>query len=129
MRRTIGLALGIAIPLFLSGAALALDAPKTVQTTDTSIGIVLADSEGMTLYIFDEDPNGGSSCYGKCAENWPPLKASTESPPIGNFSVIARDDGVMQWTYKGKPLYRWTRDKAPGDTTGDGVRGWQAARP
>jgi predicted lipoprotein with Yx(FWY)xxD motif len=48
---------------------------------------------------------------------------------VGKFTVITRDDGSAQWAYHGKPLYLWVRDKAPGDTTGDGVRGWNAARP
>jgi predicted lipoprotein with Yx(FWY)xxD motif len=129
MRRTFLFALGLAVSLATIGPALALDSPTAIQTNDTAIGAVLTDNSGMTLYTFDEDSVGGSSCYGRCAENWPPLEAGTTTGPIGEFSIIMREDGVAQWAYKGKALYNWVRDKAPGDTTGDGVRGWHAARP
>ncbi|MCT8970892.1 COG4315 family predicted lipoprotein [Microbaculum marinisediminis] len=129
MRRTMRLATAFLVSAGLTTPALAGDAPPAVTTNDTAIGKVLADKQGMTLYMFDEDPRGGSSCFGKCAENWPPLKASGNAGPIGDFTIITRQDGIAQWAYKGKPLYLWVRDKAPGETSGDGVRGWQAARP
>ncbi|MBF4313346.1 hypothetical protein EAY03_26655, partial [Vibrio anguillarum] len=40
----------------------------------------------------------------------------------GNFDVTQRTDGQYQWTYQGKPLYRWFKDKQPGDKSGDGVQ-------
>jgi len=40
--------------------------------------------------------------------------------PMGNYSIITRDDGSKQWAYKGRPLYNWKNDKKPGDITGDG---------
>lgn len=129
MPRTFLLALGLAISLTVIGPALAMDSPEAIQTNETAIGAVLTDNAGMTLYTFDEDSPGGSSCYGRCAENWPPFKADAGTAPIGDFSIITREDGIAQWAYKSKALYLWVRDKAPGDTTGDGVRGWQAARP
>jgi len=122
-------ALSLAIPLAFAAPAHASDTPDVIKTGDTAIGTVFTDPSGMTLYTFDEDPRGGSSCYGKCAENWPPLKVSGNAGPVGDFSIVTREDGIAQWAYQGKPLYLWVRDKAPGDTTGDGVRGWQAARP
>ncbi len=131
MRRYFRLALTIAfsVPMIFAGPALALDTPKVIETRDTAIGAVLTNLDGMTLYTFDEDSPGGSSCYGRCIDNWPPLKADANTGPIGDFSIITREDGIAQWAYKGKALYQWVRDKAPGDTTGDGVRGWQAAHP
>jgi predicted lipoprotein with Yx(FWY)xxD motif len=112
-----------------AGSARAMDMPAGISTASTSLGEVLVDGDGMTLYSFDEDSSGSSACYGKCAENWPPLEATSDAAAVGAFAVIDRDDGKLQWTYKGMPLYLWVRDKAPGDTTGDGVRGWHAARP
>ena len=83
---------------------------------------VLVDSAGMTLYTFDKDPagSGNSMCIGSCAAIWPPLKATAEGKPHGDYTVIARDDGSKQWAYKGKPLYLWIKDQKPGDKTGDG---------
>lgn len=92
----------------------------------------LTNDAGMTLYTFDRDmpSSGKSACNGPCAANWPPLMAKDGDRGSGNYSVITRDDGKMQWAYKGKPLYTWTKDQKPGDTTGDGFNNaWRIARP
>lgn len=92
---------------------------------------VLVDPNDMTLYTFDRDQagSGRSVCNGPCATNWPPLFAD-KGTPSGDWTVIRRDDGRMQWAYKGKPLYFWVKDQKPGDRTGDGFNGvWRVARP
>ena len=94
-------------------------------------GDVLADAGGMTLYVFDKDQDGKSVCNGPCAANWPPLMASPGATAGGGFSVISRDDGSVQWAYRGRPLYTWIKDQKPGDTTGDGFLNgaWHVAKP
>lgn len=88
---------------------------------------VLVGSNGKTLYVFDKDSDGKSMCTGKCAENWPPLYVS--GPSGGDFGAITRDDGKMQATYKGKPLYYWSKDQKAGDQTGDGFNHvWHVAK-
>jgi predicted lipoprotein with Yx(FWY)xxD motif len=74
----------------------------------------------MTLYTFDKDPAGKSVCNGTCAASWPPLVAAADAKPMGDFTIITRDDGQRQWAYKGKPLYFWIKDTKPGEKTGDG---------
>ena len=101
-----------------AGLALAQMAPT--KTADTPKGKVLTDAKGMTLYTFDKDADGKSACSGPCATNWPPLMAAADAKPANGFTTIKRDDGAMQWAYKGKPLYTWSKDTKPGDTTGDG---------
>jgi predicted lipoprotein with Yx(FWY)xxD motif len=50
--------------------------------------------------------------------------------PMGEWTVVTRDDGSKQWAYKGKPLYRWIKDQKAGDRTGDGFNNaWRLARP
>ena len=68
---------------------------------------MLADSRGMTLYVFDKDSagSGKSACNGPCATNWPPLPAADADKASGDWSVIVRDDGRRQWAYKGWPLH------------------------
>jgi len=96
----------------------------------TNWGNMLVDPKGMTLYTFDRDPRGKSACTAQCAADWPPLAADTDARPAGEYAVIVRDDGRRQWAYKGKPLYLWTRDRSPGDRTGDGVNNvWRVAKP
>ncbi|MDO4592469.1 MAG: hypothetical protein Q4B46_06655 [Comamonadaceae bacterium] len=86
----------------------------------------------MTLYVFDRDTagSGKSVCNGNCATNWPPLVAPAGARPIGNWSVVTRDDGTPQWAYQGKPVYYWAKDSKPGDATGHGVgNAWRIATP
>ena len=62
--------------------------------------------------------------------NWPALKAEAADRDMGEFKVIARDDGSKQWAYKGKPLYRFSRDAKPGDKSGDNFNNvWHVAAP
>src|SRR5579859_7832581 len=72
---------------------------------------MLTNNKGMTLYTFDKDADGKSMCNGECAKNWPPLMASKKDKPMGDWTIVKRDDGKMQWAYKGKPAYRWAKDK------------------
>lgn len=94
---------------------------------------MLVGASGMTLYTFDTDAagSGKSACNGPCAQNWPPpLLAADADRASGDYSIVTRDDGSRQWAYKGKPLYFWSKDAKPGDTSGDGVKGvWRIARP
>lgn len=85
-------------------------------------GGMMVGQDGMTLYTFDQDKDGKSMCNGGCAQNWPPLMADANAMPMGDWTIGTRDDGGKQWAYKGKPLYRWSKDTKPGDMTGDGVR-------
>jgi predicted lipoprotein with Yx(FWY)xxD motif len=91
---------------------------------------VFVDEKGMTLYTFDRDAKGRSACNAQCAVNWPPLVAAAGAKAAGDYTIVVRDDGREQWAYKGKPLYRWVKDREPGDRTGDGVNNlWRVARP
>ena len=108
---------------FIAGAAVALLSSASFAAPATSAGGVLADAEGMTLYVFDKDTNGESACYGGCAASWPPFIARSGAAPEGDFTLVTRKDGARQWAFKGQPLYYWQGDRQPGDTNGDGVGG------
>ncbi len=91
---------------------------------------ILTDANGMSLYTFDPDTATSSACNGGCARNWPPLLATNDDKGSGDFTIIDRTNGTKQWAYNGEPLYLWVNDRAPGDTTGDGIGGtWHLARP
>jgi len=100
--------------------------PAGVATQKTVYGDVLADSRKMTLYAFDQDNAGKSACTGECADVRTPLAAPRIGRPVGDWTILTRDDGSKQWAYKGKPLYSFTGDRAPGDLSGDGGD-WKAA--
>ncbi|WP_341366581.1 hypothetical protein [Yoonia sp. BS5-3] len=90
---------------------------------------ILVDQAGMSLYTFDPDTASSSACNGGCAANWPPLMAPANADEAGKFTTITRNDGSKQWAYEGQPLYLWINDRAPGETTGDGIGGnWHLAR-
>lgn len=123
------LALALAAAL-VAAPALALDTPEGVVVNPTDKGEVLANAQRMTLYTFVEDPQNQSVCIGGCAESWPPLMAPENAMPVGEFSLVERENGARQWAYRGKPLYGWVEDRNPGDTSGDGFGGkWNIAKP
>jgi len=120
----------IAAALFVAGCAQmsSMVGAAPVKTVDG----VFVNVDGMTLYTFDKDTagSGKSVCNGPCATNWPPLMAAADAKASGDWSIVTRDDGGKQWAYKGKPLYRWSKDQKPGDRTGDGfINAWRLARP
>jgi predicted lipoprotein with Yx(FWY)xxD motif len=111
------------------------DGTATVAVGDTSLGEVLVDAEGMTLYLFTPDSPEASTCTGQCAEVWPPLEA-TDEPVAGDgvdqalLGVIERDDGTAQVTYAGHPLYTYAPDEEPGDADGQGLNDvWYVVAP
>jgi len=104
---------------------------QALKTADTPKGKTFVDAKGMTLYTFDKDAGGKSMCNGPCAENWPALAAADDAKPTADMTVVVRDDGKKMWAYKGKPLYTFKKDMAPGDTNGDGFLNgaWHMAKP
>ena len=100
--------------------------------TDPTKGKYLTDFQGMTLYIFDKDTNGTSTCYDICEKTWPPYTsgATAQSTFPANIAVITRTDGTKQFTWKGKPLYYYASDKKPGDMIGDNIGNiWHIVQP
>ncbi|MDB5775222.1 MAG: hypothetical protein JWP38_1355 [Herbaspirillum sp.] len=86
-------------------------------------GGMLVTDTGMTVYTFDKDAADSrkSACSGACSDLWPAVVA-TGSVPKPPYGVIKRDDGTMQLTYKGKPLYTYASDKKAGDMGGDNFK-------
>ena len=111
-----------------SGWAVA-DEYGPLQVAETPTGKILTDEKGMALYTFDKDEAGKSNCSGQCAQNWPPAAAPVDAKPVGDLTLIKRDDGTMQWADDGKPLYTYVGDKKAGEVTGDGKNGvWHVVK-
>ena len=100
---------------FACAVAIAADAPAAPKNG------VLATPSGATVYTFDKDTanSGKSACNGPCAQLWPPVAAQASDAASGDWTVVTRDDGSRQWAYKGWPLYTFSKDAKPGDTSGD----------
>ena len=103
-----------------------------VGTASTSLGTVLVDSQGRTLYLFKADQGTKSACSGACASAWPPLRVGG-NPTVGGGATASRvgtterSDGKPEVTYNGHPLYTYTGDSKPGDVNGQGLTAFGAA--
>jgi predicted lipoprotein with Yx(FWY)xxD motif len=109
-------------------------ADVTVTTAESSLGTILVDGEGRTLYLFTPDAQGPSTCTGECLGAWPALlgpATAGDGADAGLLATAARpDDGTMQVTYDGWPLYYFAKDAAPGDVGGQGLNGkWYVVDP
>lgn len=104
------------------------------QQMGTMGTLLVAASNGHTLYTFDSDSPGVSRCTGQCLTIWPALtvpagQTPTAGPGVtGPLATITRDDGSLQVTYKGLPLYFFHNDSAAGQTRGN-YTGWSLVHP
>ncbi|MEA2384537.1 MAG: hypothetical protein QOH72_4508 [Solirubrobacteraceae bacterium] len=103
----------------------------TVDLAKGSLGPILTDSHGRTLYLWQADTGTKSTCTGACASAWPPL-VTTGKPTAGSgvrsslLATTKRTNGTQQVTYNGHPLYRFAGDTAPRQTNGQGSTGFGA---
>jgi predicted lipoprotein with Yx(FWY)xxD motif len=111
----------------LPGTAAAQGA--SVKVGPSSLGRILIDSHGKTLYVWAHDKGRTSTCNGKCATYWPPL-ITTGKPTAaagaraGLLATSRRADRRSQVTYKGHPLYHFAGDKRAGDVKGEALTGF-----
>ena len=91
----------------------------------TTIGYVLADASGYTVYTDARDPKNTSkpACTGRCLLAWFPVtgkaKAAKGVRLHAVLGSITRSTEVVQATYNGYPLYTFGSDSAPGMTSGN----------
>jgi predicted lipoprotein with Yx(FWY)xxD motif len=112
-----------------STAASPAAAGTTIALADSSLGKILVNADGRTLYMFTPDEaTGAPTCYDSCAGNWPALLA-TGTPTAGTgldaakLTTVDRTDGGKQVKFGEYPLYLFAADKAAGDTAGQGQGG------
>jgi predicted lipoprotein with Yx(FWY)xxD motif len=107
----------------LNQAAAPTEGSATVSTGTSKLGRILVDSRGHTLYLFERDTPGHSTCSGTCASYRLPLLSRTTPTARHDakqslLGVIRRSDGTRQVTHAGHPLYRFVQDTRPGSTAG-----------
>jgi predicted lipoprotein with Yx(FWY)xxD motif len=107
-------------------AAASSTTAAAVNGTNSSLGKIITDGKGRTLYVFAKDTGMKSTCSGACATNWPPF--TTASKPAagggvsaGSITLVKRADGKSQVALDGHPLYYFMGDQAPGQLNGQGV--------
>jgi predicted lipoprotein with Yx(FWY)xxD motif len=99
---------------------------SVVKTGTSSMGTILVDSQGMTLYHLGGEQGGKFICSSSsCTAIWHPLTVPAGSTPSGSVAalgVVKRPDGTTQVTYKGTPLYTFAQDQGAGETKGEGIK-------
>lgn len=103
------------------------DGVITVANTDDG-GTYITDSAGNSLYMLENDPDG-TACTGDCLATWPPVLVTDVQPSVGLASnldgtligTVQRDDGSLQLTYAGRPLYRYAADTGANRIAGHGL--------
>lgn len=121
--------------------------PSPIQVqlaTNASLGKILTDKDGRTLYYFANDASGTSTCSGGCEAVWPAFTIDAitadkfgDGLNVADFGTTTNASGKTQLVYKGRPLYYYAPDvsgtntpEAPGETTGENVGGiWFVAKP
>jgi predicted lipoprotein with Yx(FWY)xxD motif len=116
------------VTLTVAATALGSPPPAKLALSPTSLGKVLADGRGRTLYLFESDRSRTSTCYGACTLSWRPFVSSAK-PLAGAglkaslISTSKRKDGRMQVVYAGHPLYFFLHDASAGQMKGEGMGG------
>lgn len=112
----------VAMTIF-AAASVSAFAAEPAKMMDTKMGKVLVNEKSMTLYSFDKDAKGKSSCDKDCLKMWPAFYTDGKAKAMGEWSVVKASDGKDMWAYNGKPLYTYSKDMKSGETGGDGVGG------
>ena len=88
-------------------------------------GVLVTNAAGYSLYAFDRDTATKTACTGTCEEKWVPVIAPELARMQGGWTTIERTNGVRQWVFRGKPVYRHAEDSYKGSLQGGDVPGWQ----
>jgi predicted lipoprotein with Yx(FWY)xxD motif len=116
----------LAAAVLTTAAAAASRSGAVVKLRQSSLGQILVDSHGRTLYMWAHDTHHNSTCYGACALYWPAFTTRGKPKALAGarqalLSTTRRRDGRLQVTYHGHPLYRFSGDSKAGDTSGEGL--------
>lgn len=126
-------ALAVSILCLIPSMALAQASPTVTTGTDPTLGTMLTDGNGLSLYARAGDTSTNVTCTGTCLTNWPPL-LTTGTPSLapgvaGVLGTVTLGDGTRQVTYNNMPLYYWAHDANPGDVLGQGIGGFSVVAP
>jgi predicted lipoprotein with Yx(FWY)xxD motif len=128
MRLLVGAAV-LAVLTIAAATAFAAGGSAIVKVGPSNLGRVLVDAHGKTLYIWAHDKSSKSTCNGDCAEYWPPLVTKGRPQAIAGarsdlLGTSRRNDGRIQVTYAGHPLYYFIKDTKAGQTNGEALTGF-----
>lgn len=115
-----------------------IEMPPGIQIYQTRQGPVFATDRGMTIYkklpkvgswaLAKGQADANGSCAYQCGSEWPAVTAAKDAQPVGDFTIVAGENGVRQWAYKGVPLQTFLFDREPGDTLGEDTHSFNGPR-
>jgi predicted lipoprotein with Yx(FWY)xxD motif len=122
---------------YSTGATTSAAPAALITTKQGKLGTILAyGPKRLTVYLFEADTGGASTCSGGCPSVWPPVSGHPQASGqavSSHLGTITRADGTTQVTYNGHPLYLYSKDKDDGDTYGQGIKsfgaGWYVLTP
>lgn len=114
--------------LSLICASVAIAAPSRAQVTtrSTSLGSVLVDARGHTLYVFDRNTPITSASWPAFLTTAKPVAKGVSAAKLG---MVKRANGKFQVTFMGHPLYFFASDTKAGDVRGASITHWAAISP
>jgi predicted lipoprotein with Yx(FWY)xxD motif len=99
--------------------------PPGFAVRTTTVGRLLTTDKNFSVYAYDKDTAKKSMCDEACTQTWKPLLAPQLARPQGEWSIVERSPGVMQWAFRGKPLYTYALDVGQWSLEGSDVPGWK----
>jgi predicted lipoprotein with Yx(FWY)xxD motif len=104
-----------------------------LSVSQTSLGKVLVDGQGMTLYMLSADSHDHSTCTSQCLQFWPPVAPGGAGQLSVAMGHTATPDGTAIATVAGHPVYTFSQDHRSGDVNGEGLNEfggiWYAVSP
>ncbi len=101
------------------------DVPPGLAVSTTLRGRLLHTARGFSVYAFDRDTRTRSACDAACEQSFIPVQAPAAARSRGDWSIFTRESGERQWTFRGKPLYRYAEDSGVRSVAGSDVPGWR----
>ena len=101
------------------------DVPPGLAVGTTLRGRLLQTARGFSVYAFDRDTRTRSACNAACEQSFIPVQAPAAARSRGDWSIFTRESGERQWTFRGKPLYRYAEDSGVRSVAGSDVPGWR----
>jgi predicted lipoprotein with Yx(FWY)xxD motif len=123
----------LALVLVIAAAGAPVHVVKTAHNEQLDRTIVVK-RKGLSMYSLSAETRGRFVCTDSaCLSLWKPLVIAKGKRPVGvpKLGTVKRPNGKTQVTYRGRPLYRFVEDRAPGDIGGEGFRDvgvWRVAR-
>jgi predicted lipoprotein with Yx(FWY)xxD motif len=99
--------------------------PPQFKVFSVATGRLLTTSEGYSVYAWDKDTAATSNCDGACLREWEPVLAPARAVAQSGWSVIERSPGILQWVFRGKPLYAHIGENRARSLEGSDVPGWR----